>query len=203
MSEGGYKCFKKRDFGQFVYLAVAVSLIGIGILLLVQQDIGQPQILLGLKIVTLVCGVGTLAGYFMNLRTRFRPGWTLATGIIFTLVSAGYLIVDSIETLPKPFNTIGDIILFFSFINSCLLLASAIQIFSLRLKRWSLYALFSLLGFVYFVLLYTDTFSLRANEFVGCAVFMFILAAQFVTEGITDLVKFAAGKNISPEEIRR
>lgn len=194
MSESGYKVFKKRDFGQFVYMTVAVCLAAAGVLMLVQKDIGMTWLQLGLKIFLLVCGLGIISGYFLNSRTRFRPGWTLPTGIIFTFIGGGYLILDSVPTISSPSVSTGTFVMFFAFINGCLLLSTSIQLFSLRLKRWTVYLVYSLLSFGIVSLIYIDAFTLKTNSLIACAVYMFLLAAQLVTEAVIDLLKVSRAR---------
>lgn len=203
MNKGEIRCFKRRDFGQFLYFGVALCLFGIGVLLLIQKDIGSADIITGLKFITLICGAGILAGFFLNTRTRFRPGWTLPLGLILTLIGVGYVFSDIFKAVKKPSVGLSVIVILISFINSCLVLSTSIQVFSLRLKRWRYYAAYAIINFTYFTMLFTNTFSLRENELVGCSIFMFILAVQLTVEGLIDLLKFeAARKRFAPEETK-
>ncbi len=203
MSNGGYKCFKKRDFGHFLYFAAAVCLLGIGVLLLIQQDIGYKDILTGLKITMLICGAGTVCGYFFNSRTRFRPCWTLPMGIFLTFIGAGYIAADIIKPLTTPDLNLSSVVLLIIFLNVTLLLSTSVQVAALKLRRWRYYAAYAIANMIYLVLMYTDIFSLRSNPLVGCAVFMFLLSIQLIIEGLIDLIKFEAARKryASAEEI--
>ncbi len=201
MNKEGYKCFKKKDFGQFVYIALGAALMAMGVLLLVQKEIGETSISLGLKITTLICGLGIIAGYFLNSRTRFRPCWTLPTGILFTFIGAGYLIQYGISSIKAPSATVSTVVILLTLINASLLLSSAIQVFSLRLRRWAYFGAYAVINFIFFIFVYTDAFGLKTNELTGCAIFMFIIALQLIIEGVIDLLKIAnVNKRYASEE---
>lgn len=194
MSNGGYKCFKKRDFGHFLYFAAALCFLGIGVLLLIQQDIGYKDIIVGLKVTMLICGLGILAGYFFNSRTRFRPGWTLPMGIVMTFIGAGYIAADIIKPLKTPDINLASIVMLVSFLNISLLLSTSVQVAALRLRRWRFYAAYAIANVIYLVFIYTDLFGIRTNAIIGSAIFMFILAIQLIVEGLIDLIKFEAAR---------
>ncbi|MBO7503593.1 MAG: hypothetical protein J6U38_04415 [Clostridia bacterium] len=187
--DNGYRCFSRKNFGQLVYICVAVVLIAVGLLLILSRDIGSDSIVLGLKIFTLVAGLGIIAGYFLNQRTRFRPCWTLPMGIMFSSVGAMYLVADALPAVDKPQITIVPVVILFSFAGGALFLSTAIQLRSLLLKRWVFDLIFAVISLVYCFMLYMDTFSLRSREFISCAVLMFIIATALVVEGLTDIVK--------------
>jgi len=187
--DNGYRCFSKKNFGQLVYICVAVVLIAVGLLLIISRNIGSDAIVLGIKVFTLIAGLGIIAGYFLNQRTRFRPCWTLPMGIMLSAVGAAYLIADALPAVDKPQIALVPVVILFSFAGGALFLSTAIQLKSLILKRWIFDLLFSVVSFTYCFMLYMDAFSLRNSEFVACAVLMFILATALVFEGLTDIVK--------------
>ena len=113
--DNGYRCFSKKNFGQLVYICVAVVLIAVGLLLIISRNIGSDAIVLGIKVFTLIAGLGIIAGYFLNQRTRFRPCWTLPMGIMFSAVGAAYLIADALPAVDKPQIALVPVVVSFTY----------------------------------------------------------------------------------------
>ena len=185
----GYKSFKKRDFGQIIFIVAAVALLTAGVMLLIPNEIGREALMFGIKTFTVLCGAGVVAGFFFNSRTRFRPTYTLPLGLILTGTGLLYLASEFIDDISAPQISLPSVVMLLSFITAVLLLTSAIQLRALRLKRWLLHLIYALLSSAFGIMVFFDLFSLRANEFICVSVYMFILAIVFFTEGITDIAK--------------
>ncbi|MBP1587096.1 MAG: hypothetical protein ILO53_01675 [Clostridia bacterium] len=185
----GYKSFKKRDFGQIIFIVVAVALLTAGVMLLIPNEIGRDALLFGVKIFTVLCGGGVIAGFFFNSRTRFRPTFTLSLGIILAGTGLLYLALEFAKTVSAPQISLPSSVMMLSFITSVLLLTSSIQIRALRLKRWVFQLIYAALCVTFGVMIFFNLFELRSNEFICVSVYMFILAIMFFTEGITDIAK--------------
>ena len=185
----GYKSFKKRDFGQVIFIVVALALLSCGVLLLIPNEIGRSSLMFGLKVFTVLCGGGVIAGFFFNSRTRFRPTFTLSLGIFLAAAGLFYLALDISGKVNAPQISLPSVVMMLAFISAVLLATSSIQIKALKLRRWIFQLIYALVSASFGIMIFFDLFSLRENEFVCVSVFAFILAVTLFTEGVTDAVK--------------
>ncbi len=170
--------FKKKDFGAIIYRAIAYCLAICGILLLIQKNIASDTLFLGIKIFTLLIGIGLLFCFFFNARTRFRPGWTLPMAFVLGMAGGGSLALDIFSKSYVPSIGVSSVVILLFAVNGVLLLSTGIQQKYLCLKRWVVLILLGVMSLSACILIFLNVSLIREYPLTTVALFMFMLSLQ-------------------------